>query len=354
MNMRNDEWPTISIVIVNLNGKKWVKVLAESISNTDYPTNKIEIILVDNGSVDGSVELIKKFLKNNKRLRIIQNDKNVGWSPANNQGMKIAKNEIVICLSNDMQVDPNWLKEIVNVMRSNNSIGIIQCNSISIFDKKSPDSGMNYLDKFGFSYSYAPLKYPAEVFFAEGMAFAIKQEVIKRIGVLDSYFFMEYDDMDYSWRARLLNYKVFFAPAAIVYHARGGTVGSTYFNRVKNVKWYTRNHIVTLIKNYQWTTLINSLTVVLTVESIKILYLLIAKKKPILAHSALNGLLDVLKDLPIIMQKRKFVQKTRRVSDKIIINSMHKFNPWLLRLFLVEQSIGKRLAIPGKPSLNKG
>ncbi len=148
-----------------------------------------------------------------------------------------------------------------------------------MWDRRTPDSGMNYLDRFGYSYSYASSKINYEVFFAEGMAFAIKREVINKVGVFDDYFFMEYDDMDLSWRARLGGYKVFFVPKAIVYHARGGTVGATYFQRINNVTWYTRNHLVTLIKNYEIETLLKLSPIILTVEMIKIVYLANSKEK---------------------------------------------------------------------------
>ena len=274
----NKEWPTISVITVSLNGKKWLKKLFESILASNYPKDKLEIIFVDNGSIDGSIAFVKSMFTNDARLKVIQNAENLGWSPANNQGMKVAQGEIIVCVSNDMEVDPNWLEEIVEVMTSNKSIGIVQCNSLSMWDRKTPDSGMNYLDKFGYAYSYAPQARSLEVFYAEGMAFAIKREVIKKIGVLDEYFFMEYDDMDYSWRARLAGYIVFFVPEAKVYHARGGTVGSTYFQRINNAQWYTKNHIVTLIKNYELGNLVKLLPATLAIENIKILYLLTVRK----------------------------------------------------------------------------
>ena len=77
----------------------------DSIKATDYPEDKLEFIFVDNGSIDGSVELVKKMFTSDSRLRIIQNKTNIGWSPANNQGMKIANGEIIVCISNDMMVE---------------------------------------------------------------------------------------------------------------------------------------------------------------------------------------------------------------------------------------------------------
>ena len=348
------EWPTISVIIVNLNGKKWLEGLLVSILASDYLKDRLEIIFVDNGSTDGSVEFVRGMFRDYAKFNVIQNTANAGWSPANNQGMRVAQSEIVVCISNDMEVEANWLKEIVNVLKADANIGLVQCNSLSMWDRRTPDSGMNYLDKFGYAYSYAPLEETLEVFFAEGMAFAVKQEVIKKIGLLDEYFFMEYDDMDYSWRARLAGYKVFFVPTAKVYHARGGTVGATYFQRINNVKWYTRNHLVTLIKNYELKTLFRLSAIILSVETVKILYLLIIKRNWRLSTAASKGMFYVLKDFRVILRKRMGIQKSRKISDKEIMKSMHPFNPWLLRLFLVFQAKGKRLAITTKVPINEG
>jgi glycosyltransferase involved in cell wall biosynthesis len=67
------EWPTISIITVSLNGKKWLKQLFGSILDSNYPGNKLEIIFVDNGSTDGSVEFVKDMFTDDSRLKIIQN-----------------------------------------------------------------------------------------------------------------------------------------------------------------------------------------------------------------------------------------------------------------------------------------
>jgi len=344
--------PVVSVIAVSLNGKKWLEGLFTSIKKSDYPANKLEIIFVDNGSTDGSVEYVKEMFPNDNRLKVIANKTNLGWSPANNQGMRIAKGEIIVCISNDMLVEKSWLKEIVKVMQADSSIGMVQCNSISMWDRKTPDSGMNYLDALGYSYGYAASNKNYEVFFAEGMAFGIKKEVIQKVGVFDDYFFMEYDDMDLSWRVRLGGYRIFYAPAAKVYHARGGTVGATYFQRVNNITWYTRNHLVTIIKNYELETLVKLTPIVMSVELIKILYLATVKKNTKLANAALKGILQVTRDLRLIFQKREEIQRFRTVPDKEILKMMHPFNPLLLRLFLVKQSRSERLVLHITPPVN--
>jgi len=339
------ESPPVSVVVVNLNGKEWLEKAIPSVLASDYP--KVELIVVDNGSTDGSVEFLRE---NYPSTRVIVLEKNIGWSPANNEGIKTAGGRVIACLSNDMIVDSRWLKEIVKLMVSNSKIGIVQCNSLSMWDKRTLDSSMNYLDRFGYSYAYAPQNRPQEVFFAEGMAFAFKKEVVEEIGMLDDYYFMEYDDMDFSWRARLAGYSAYFLPSAVVYHARGGTVGRTYFQRTKNVELYTRNHLVTLIKNYETKNLLTALPVVLAIELAKILYLVL-KGNLMVALAASRGLLRVLRDVRIILVKRREIERIRRDRDSTMMKIMHPFNPRLQLLFLAFQAKGERLILNCKPPI---
>jgi len=338
-----EDHPQVSVVIVNLNGKKWLEKAVPSVLHSSYP--KIEVIVVDNGSTDGSVEFLRRDYP---VVRAVTLDRNIGWSPANNEGVRAAHGQIIVCLSNDMIVDRQWLKEIVKLMSLNSKIGVVQCNSFSMWDSVSFDSCMNYLDRFGYSYGYVPQSRPQEVFFAEGMAFAFRREVIEKIGLLDDYYFMEYDDMDFSWRARLAGYSVYFLPSAIVYHARGGTVGRTYFQRVRNVELYTRNHLVTLIKNYEMKNLLKVLPAVLAIELGKILYLML-KRNLTVALAASRGLLRVLRDVRVILVKRREIERIRRDRDAVVMKMMHHFNPKLQLLFLVLQAKGERLVLNCKP-----
>lgn len=337
----------VSIVMASLNGKRWLEKCFKTVLGSEYP--HFEVVFVDDGSTDGSVEYLKSTFKD-ARIKILCNEKNLGWSAANNRGMKEARGEIIILLSNDLEVDPNWIKEIVKVMLSNSRVGVIQCNVHSLWDKGTIDSGMNYLDKYGYSYGFVSANNPEEVFFAEGMAFAFKREVMEKIGMLDEYFFMEYDDMDFSWRARLAGYKVLFVPKAIVYHAGGGTVGATYFERKpKNVSQYLRNHIVTLIKNYELKNLLKTLPVVIVIEIAKMLYFLIQKRWSF-AYAVLKGLCQVARDIKLIVKKRREVQSgIREVSDKEVMKCMVPFNPKLLLCFLASEAKRKRFIIDAEP-----
>ena len=101
-------FPVISVSIVNLNGEKYLDECLKSLEELNYPRNKLEIIVVDNGSTDNSLEMIRE---NYPHVKIIENSRNMGFAYANNQAAKVAKGEYVAFLNNDTRVDKNWLIE---------------------------------------------------------------------------------------------------------------------------------------------------------------------------------------------------------------------------------------------------
>ena len=103
-------YPLISIIIVNLNGKDYIKVCLDSIRNINYPKDKIETIVVDNGSKDDSAEFLSS---NYPEVKIIKNNANLGFAVANNQGARLAAGEFIAFLNNDTKVDENWLVELL-------------------------------------------------------------------------------------------------------------------------------------------------------------------------------------------------------------------------------------------------
>jgi len=342
LNKRNRKLePLVSVVLLNYNGKKFLKLCLVSILQSNY--SNLEVIFVDNHSTDGSVEFVKDLYGRDPRVRVVQNRENMGWSKGNNEGMKVAKGEIIVLLSNDMEVDTNWLSEIVRVMNSDPTVGVAQFNSLSMHNREKLDSAGNFLDPFGYAYSYVARDSLTEVFFAEGMAMAVKRKVIKEIGMLDEYYFMEYDDMDFSWRARLRGYKVMFVTSAIVYHARGGFVGATVMTRNPlNVATYARNHLITLIKNYELRNLAKALPVVLFFDFAKVVNY--AVNRNVRALAVWKGLFMILKDFKTVWWKRLEVQyKIRKVPDRVIKKSMTRFNMHAQRLFLSLQAQSKRL-----------
>lgn len=334
----------VSIIITNLNGRRWLKELFSSLSSQTY--KNIEIIFVDGGSEDGSLKEARILLKKFKKSKLII-EKRPGWSLANNVGAKAATGKIFFFLSNDIKVDKVCTQEIVNFLNDHPRVAIVQCHSLSLWDKKILDSGMNFIDKFGFLYGFKPTKRPAKTFMTEGMAFAVKVEVYKKTK-LDNAFIMEYDDVDFSWRVRLLGWEIVFLPSAKVYHARGGTVGTTYFERkLRNIKQYNKNHLVSLTRNLEFPQVIFSVSAVILIRILTSLFFTL-KGRYNLAWANLYGLIWYLKELPKILNQRLKVQSTRKISDEELKIYLVPFNLSFLISWISSQKEGKRSFLSSK------
>ena len=118
--------PTIRVVVVNWNRRELLRSCLESLAHQTHPS--FEIIVVDNGSTDGSAEMVRTFMEYYpKPLDIIQNPDNRGFCAANNQGFAGARNEFIALLNNDAEAEPGWLEAMETAMRTSPEIGMVAC-----------------------------------------------------------------------------------------------------------------------------------------------------------------------------------------------------------------------------------
>ncbi len=128
----NNSLPLVSVIIVNFNGKQYLKNCLSTLSAQSYPA--IEVIFVDNGSSDGSAEYVRKEFP---PIRTIESKKNLGFAKGNNLGIKEARGDLIATLNNDTEVTPGWLEELVKAMNLGEKVGM--CASKMLFMK---DHGM--------------------------------------------------------------------------------------------------------------------------------------------------------------------------------------------------------------------
>lgn len=245
-------YPLITVSIVNLNGSNYLKDCLESLKKLNYPTEKIEIIIVDNGSNDDSVE----FVRNNyPEVKLICNNGNLGFAKANNQAAAEAKGDYVAFLNNDTKVDENWLIELLRPVYGSDEI-ICSGSKVLSFDGKSIDfaGGMINFEAKGFQIDYGRPKekdnHNIERFlpFVNGGAMLVKRDVFLNSGGFDEDFFAYYEDVDLGWRLWVLGYKVVFAPDSIIYHMHHGTSKAFSDDKLRYLK--ERNALISLYKNY--------------------------------------------------------------------------------------------------------
>lgn len=309
----------VSIIILNWNGKHWLKECLCSVYKQGF--KNFEVILADNNSNDGSVRYVKQ---NWPRVKILSLAKNFGYTGANNRAAKIAQGKYLLFLNNDTKISPNFLMEIYRYTKERDAVlltpRVFDYDGSEIFPK-----GKKYLgiDRYGYP---GPSKCP---FYADGAAFFIKKLIFDRLGGFDDDYFIFQEDVDLSWRVRLLGYEVIPIESAKVFHSCGGTVIGAKKRKGRHKtsifrRYLTeRNALSNLLKNYKGKSLIWSVPIFLLLGwGEAFLYFLTGR---------FSGAIAILKahswnfiNIRKTLSKRKKIQKTRKISDKQIIKSMLK------------------------------
>jgi len=217
-------YPLVSVIVVNYNGKKFLKNCFDSLLKVNFPEDKLELILVDNGSKDGSCNFIKKNYKN---IRIIKNKEN-NYSKALNIGIKKSKGELIAFLNNDTTVDKNWLIALVEEILKDKSVGAVG-SKILFSNGKINSAGMVefpnfYVNHRGFN-EIDKGQYNEKKFFdyLSGAAILFKKKCLEEIDVFDEDFTFYYDEIDFEFRCKH-KWKLVYVPKSIVYHEFCGTM----------------------------------------------------------------------------------------------------------------------------------
>jgi GT2 family glycosyltransferase len=219
----------VAIVVLNWNGIEDTLQCLQSLKSQTYPDFKI--IVVDNGSIDNSKELLEKYkIESDNSIEIIYNSKNRGFAGGVNTGISWALTNdftYVALFNNDAIADINWLKILVDGVQPE-EIGI-STGLLLHRDGKTIDSSGDWLSSWGLPFprsrgnSRDKAPESSFVFGASGGASLYKLSMIKRIGLFDEDFFAYYEDADFSFRAQLAGWKVIYSPRAIAYHKQGAT-----------------------------------------------------------------------------------------------------------------------------------
>jgi hypothetical protein len=321
-----DNLPFVSVIITNYNGKMVVKNCINSVLAMNYPKDRLEIILVDDHSYDGSVDFVKKEFPD---VKIIRNDENRGVAESKNIGVKCAKADTIAFLDNDVEVSNDWLSELVKAMREDKQIGI--CAS-KIFFKDNPDTinsaggVMNiYADAWDRGIYEKDIRQynTQERVFYGCRAKLIKKEVLERIGYFDPTLYI-YEDVDLGWRANLLGYKISYIPSAIAYHRFEGVI-KWHSLKVKYLIERSRTRI--MLKNYEGKTLLKNMAGLLKFRLFRFRIHIKSTQ-----HSKLSlfiralaawgwNLLHILDTL----RKRIYIQRTKIINDREIFKLMGKY-----------------------------
>ncbi len=247
--------PLMSLIIVNWNGKELLERCLNSIlKNTVYPN--YEIIVVDNGSTDGSTEIIEKKFP---EVKLIKLEENVGFSKGNNIGIENANGEYLVLLNNDTEIiTPNWLNIAVKIFKKNETAGVIGCKLFYPDGKIQQPSGgeINFLNpgvtrhiRVGKNPDREEYHIEKEADYVIGAAMFVKGELIKKIGNFDEIFSPAYyEEIDFCFRARKAGYRVIYTPdIEIIHYVHQTTKKLWRYNYMNYI--VTRNELLFLLLN---------------------------------------------------------------------------------------------------------
>lgn len=239
---------TVSLVVLNYNGLEHLQEYFTSVFNQSLLPD--EVFLFDNNSGDASVKFVKKKFP---KVKIILEEKNYGTAHGSNIAFFHTKGDYVVFQSNDIVLDRNCVRELVQVLDRDEKIGI--CTSVLLNYKTGLiDNAGGDADIFGFPMQRYPLQSikdipdQEEVLFSYGGSFIVRRELFQEIGGFDGRYFTLNDDVDLCWRARMQGTKIVYNKKSIVYHKVSATLGKIYNRGIKHY-WSERNAMRTFLKN---------------------------------------------------------------------------------------------------------
>ena len=210
--------PKVSVIIVNYNGKELLEKCLESLFKVDY--DNFEVIIVDNNSTDNSIDFLTK---NYPSVIILKLDSNKGFAEPNNAAAKITNGDYLLFLNNDTIVTPNFISEMIKVIKNDKKIAI--CQSLLLKSDSSIDSSGDFIDELGICFnSKSTTTKIQKIFSARGASMLIEKKIFDLIGGFDEKFFATFEDVDLGWRSWILGYSSVIVPKSIVYHVGGQTV----------------------------------------------------------------------------------------------------------------------------------
>jgi GT2 family glycosyltransferase len=309
----------ITILIVNWNGEKFIQDCLVSLHSQTY--KDFEIIFVDNCSTDDSL-LLAERLASDLRLNIkfISVEKNIGFAAGNNEGMKYSSGRYIALLNTDAVAEKDWLENLVKAMDSDPDIGIC-ASKLIVLDEDVIDSAGDGYSTFGHAFKRGE-GMPPHAFSESGYVFGAcagaalyRREMIDEIGLFDKDFFLIFEDTDLNFRAQLSGWKCLYVPLAKVHHKVGGTV-----KKVSNIASYyaVRNDKLVKIKNIPLSVLLYKLPCLVLGEMIWLIYYIINGR----FRYYLKANIDVFRNVPAFLKKRREIMNLKRVSNRYIISLM--------------------------------
>ena len=326
-----------SVIIVCTNDRQHLATCLDSVLRQEY--RPLEVLLVDNGSTDGSVELVEATFPD---VRVIRNGRNLGYTGANNRGFEASTGRYIVILNPDTEVAPGWLSGLIEGL-DQHSQPAIATSKVLFFDQSQRgvvNTCGNDIHLTGLAFCRG-LGLPADRFTrtesvpaVSGCCFASTRKVFERIGLFDEALFMTMEDTDLSLRARLADIDCLLVPASVLHHK--------YAIRLHVRKFFLleRNRWLILLKHLRWRTLLLLAPALLLTEALTVAYAIL--NGPAFVWQKIRAWWSLVVTMPRWLASRRRIQRLRRVPDSVLVGSMVSQVPFEQ---LTESPILRRTAV---------
>lgn len=305
--------PSVSIVVVNWDGRHLLETCLPSIAALDYPRELREVIVFDNGSGDGSLEWIARHWP---EVRVLRSESNLGFAEACNRAAAAGGAEVVAFLNNDLRVEPAWLARMVEALRGTGAAAA--GSRILDWEGRRYDfdgAAMNFYGHgtsrhHGLPYAGAGSDEPTAALFACGAAMVVERARFLASGGFDPDYFAYFEDVDLGWRLWVEGERVVYVPRAVAYHRHHGSA----MDADRRTFFLERNALASVVKNYDEANLAAVLPAAL--QLIDARARAAGDTRASIYREARSEFLAML---PALHAKRAVVQARRRRADRDIV-----------------------------------
>jgi len=314
----------VAINLVTWQAEKYLPLLFKSISEQTY--NNFSVLVIDNASSDNTVSFLKEYYP---QVKIIVNKNNIGFARAHNQAIHWTDSIYILCLNQDVILDPNFLKICLNFLDKNDQIAALTGKILNWDSLKQQPTNIidttglkvlkshQVIDRGQKEIDTGQYQEITEIFGVSAACAIYRRAALEKVKYnleyFDENFFSYKEDVDLAYRLRLTGLKAYYLPAAIAYHNRTAALGEFANNKeiIKNrqkknkfINYYSyKNHLFTLIKNEFLVNFIKYFSQIFIYELKKFLYILFFEQK------TLKALIEFFKLLPQMLKKRRYLKK---------------------------------------------
>lgn len=306
----------VSVIILNYNGKYFLSECIESVLYQSY--TEFEIIFVDNGSSDGSVEFIKQRF-NDERLKIYSTGKNLGFTGGNNFGFQYSQGDYIVLLNNDTVVEKNWLEELVNSVKNFKNAGLIQSLVLTegISDRYYKKNGtINLLGHNIMEIFNIDEDGKGEIFLAGGSSLIFNKNILKKNNeIFPGEYFLYSEDTYLSFYSVFSGKKNYHTSKSVVHHKGSGTT-----KKEKNSKitfYQERNRILNFLIFFRTGILIRLIPYFFLNVLLKLIISLISSRYSF--TGVLKSYFWILSNAGFIKSRRREIKKIKIAEDRDVL-----------------------------------